>query len=222
MWWRDAGVDVLVEDEARDWLARALPQRSVAEEAPVATETPLPETLEAFLAYRLGDEVPDAKWGARIAPTGQAGAELMILLDQPEAEDATNGNLLSGAEGRLLDRMLAAIGQARDSVFLATVAVARPVSGTIPSEIEARLGELSRHLVALVKPRKLLLLGAAASRAGAGPDYSGARGRLRRVKDADDQMVMIASYHPRFLMERPAAKAEAWKHLQLLIGGNSL
>jgi DNA polymerase len=29
----------------------------------------------------------------------------------------------------------------------------------------------------------------------------------------------VASYHPRLLRERPAAKAEAWKDLQLLIGG---
>jgi len=29
----------------------------------------------------------------------------------------------------------------------------------------------------------------------------------------------VASFHPRFLLERPAAKAEAWKDLQLLIQG---
>jgi DNA polymerase len=29
----------------------------------------------------------------------------------------------------------------------------------------------------------------------------------------------IASFHPRFLLERPAQKAEAWRDLQLLIEG---
>jgi DNA polymerase len=29
----------------------------------------------------------------------------------------------------------------------------------------------------------------------------------------------VASFHPRFLLEKPAYKAEAWKDLQMLIGG---
>jgi hypothetical protein len=32
---------------------------------------------------------------------------------------------------------------------------------------------------------------------------------------------VVATFHPRFLIEKPAAKAEAWKDLQLLMGGIS-
>ena len=63
-WWRDAGVDMLVDDEPRDWLrpaaqlapiAPTLPRESVeplfetADVAPPAPLTPAAETLPATL-----------------------------------------------------------------------------------------------------------------------------------------------------------------------------
>jgi DNA polymerase len=219
-WWVEAGVDTLVDDDVRDWLARLpRPAAAPADAAPVAEI--LPDSLESFVAWRLGEDAPEAGWHSPLlAPQGDAGAPLMVLLDVPEAEDGETGTLLSGPEGRLLDRMLAAIGHSRANVHLATVALARPLSGAIPRDAEPRLFELARHHVQLARPGQLLLMGKLAQRAFTGSDDTGEMGRLQHVNHEDGTMRVLTSLHPRGLLQRPASKAEAWKHLQLLIGGD--
>ena len=84
----------------------------------------------------------------------------------------------------------------------------------------------------MVAPKRLLLLGNAASRAILGTELQAARGRLHGFNhktgetgsgsasgEASDETGVVASFHPRFLIEKPAAKAEAWKDLQMLMRG---
>ena len=222
-WWRDAGVDMFVEEEARDWLARTPPPAPVtAAEAVVAAPVAeaLPDTLEAFLEWRMGDAAPEAGWMTpRLGPTGPADAEWVIVTDVPEIEDSER--LMSGPAGRLLDRMLAAVGQSRESVYLLPLATARPVTGRIAPDDEPRLAELARHHLTLLKPAKLLLLGQSASNVLAGTMGNSLTNPIRLVNHFGANTVTVASYHPRFLLERPAAKGEAWKHLLLLSRGTA-
>ncbi|WP_319937486.1 uracil-DNA glycosylase family protein [Sphingomonas cannabina] len=218
-WWREAGVDTLVADQPRDWRVQATAIAATAA-APLpaeaeATAAPLPATLESFVAWRTGPDAPEAGWGMPLlAPEGDPAADLMIVVDCPEGEA-----LLDGAPGRLFDRMLAAIGRDRASIHLAALALARPVGGRLPPEMLPELTTLLRHHIALAAPKRLLVAGSAASRALIGTDSARARGSLRSVNLEVGTVDAVVSWHPRFLLERPAAKAEAWRDLQLLMGG---
>jgi len=225
-WWRDAGVDMLVDEDPRDWTAREAapavasnaPQPALAEPEP---EEQLPATLEAFIDWRFGSGAPESAWVEPIvAPMGNPAAPLMVITDFPESEGEAP-SLLAGPAGRLFDRMLAAIGLDRDSVYFAPLCAARPITGSVPREAEERLGELVRHHVALAAPQKLLLLGQTVSRAVLGADGGLQRGRLQPVNQENGQSLMVATFHPRFLLTRPAAKADAWKDLQLLLEGQA-
>src|SRR3546814_16360651 len=78
----------------------------------------LPDAIDAFEAWRIGPGAPEAGWpGSPIATRGNPAADLAIVVDMPEREDGET--LLSGAAGVLFDRMLAAIGRDRSSVYLA-------------------------------------------------------------------------------------------------------
>ncbi|MFL9842743.1 uracil-DNA glycosylase family protein [Sphingomonas sp. ST-64] len=223
-WWRDAGVDMLVDDAPRDWTARpASPVGEQTARGPVAPapepEAPLPATLEAFLDWRFGAAAPDAVPGEPLVfPEGDPGAPLMVVTDLPEYDGATPA-LLAGPAGALFDRILAAIGHSRDSIYLVPLCATRPITGQVPRELDEKLGELLRHLVGLTTPERLLLLGQSASRAilGTGP-ARGAHG-LTPFNHSGGQSPAVATFHPRFLLNKPAAKADAWKDLQLLIGG---
>ena len=228
-WWREAGVDTLIDENPRDWLAAPVePVRApatVRAPAPVMVRpvAPLPETLDAFLAWRMGDAAPDADWpGVRVGPQGSPGSALMVVIDCPERND-TPARLLGGDAGVLFDRMMAAIGQSRDTICLASMAVVAPPSGRLPARLDPLFADALRRHIALAAPRRLLVLGSAASRALFGMDVAQARGSLRGVNhDGREDKVglrAVASFSPRFLLERPAAKAQAWKDLQLLIGG---
>jgi len=229
-WWRDAGVDTLVDEAPRDWTAAppAPPEPPRRRSGPQAVAAPvlaaMPDTLAEFTAWRTGPEAPEAGWsGAPIAATGDPAADIMIMVDLPDREDSDSNMLLSGAAGRLFDRMLTAIGRDRTSIYLAPMCSVRPIAGRIAPEIEARLVAVARHHVALVAPKRLLLLGNAPSRALTGTDVARARGSLYAINlecgKTSVSVDVVASFHPRLLLERPAEKARAWKDLQMLIAG---
>jgi DNA polymerase len=214
-WWREAGVDVIVDDAPRDWLAA--PPAAAAVVPDGAGVDAMPATLAAFLEWRARDDLPDARWqGAAITAHGPAAAELMILADCPDRDD--DGALLSGGpSGRLFARMLSAIGVERAGVHIAALCQRRPTAGRIPRDDETRLATIARHHVALVGPKRLLLLGDAACRALVGTHLADARGRLHFVNHVGGTVRAVASHHPRFLIEKPACKAESWSDLQMLM-----
>ncbi|MCA1197488.1 uracil-DNA glycosylase [Sphingomonas sp. R647] len=226
-WWRDAGVDVLVEDDPRDWTARPAPTAQPETPGrPIPSgpepEAPLPATIEAFLDWRYGSGAPEAATGEPIAPAeGDHTAPLMVVTDLPEF-DGTAPALLDGAAGRLFDRILAAIGQSRESIYLVPLCAARPITGQVPRDLDEKLGEILRHHIALAAPQRLLLLGQATSRAVLGTDADKNREGLTPFNYSGGKSDVVAIRHPRFLLNKPAAKADAWKDLQLLIGGQSL
>jgi DNA polymerase len=227
-WWREAGVDTLVDDEPRNWLAPALERPAAAPQpemrarvtapAPPPVSAPLPETLDALLAWmRESADAPEARWGrTRLLPAGNAQADLMILIDAPDRGDAETGMLLSGALGALFDKMLAAIGRDRSSIWLASFATIRPV-GRVPEDAFKRLTAIARHHISLVAPKRLLIMGDLPSRALLGTEVMQARGELRPLNQGETTVHAVATFHPRLLDERPNYKAQAWKDLQLLM-----
>jgi DNA polymerase len=236
-WWRDAGVDTLVEDAPRDWLSNPLPFRGEGgerSEAGRGAESPptklplspdgerenLPPTLDALLAWMRGSaDVPEARWGrTRILPAGDASADLMILIDAPDRGDAEAGRLLSGPLGELFDKMLAAIGRDRSSIWLAPFATVRPI-GRVPQDAFQRLTQIARHHIGLVAPKRLLVMGDAPSRALIGTEVIPARGALHELNFGNVTVETVATFHPRLLDERPAFKKQAWNDLQMLTKG---
>lgn len=226
-WWHDAGADVFVADDPFDWLGAeqgeqaALPSSETAAGAQVPASLPaggLPDAWEAFQAWRVSQHAPESGWGVPVVgSSGPIDSDLMILVDCPEREERES--LLGGAAGRLFDRMLAAIGRSRADVHLASICTARPVAGRLPRELELQLGEIARHHVGLAAPRRLLVMGDAASRAILTANVMEARGRLQSLNHNGGKVTeVVASFHPRMLLERPALKAEAWRDLQMLTG----
>ncbi|WP_239018159.1 uracil-DNA glycosylase family protein [Sphingomonas flavalba] len=221
-WWREAGVDTLVGETPFAWLAppeRTSENKGNGEDAAAArAPTPLPGSIAALDAWLAGgDDVPGAAWGTtRIAAAGDPAAALMIVTGQPEPGDAGEGRLFGGALGQLFDRMLAAIGQTRESVYLAPIAPVRAPGGTVAPEVMERLGAIMRHRIALAGPKRVLVLGNAASRALLGTELRAARGSIRALKHGAGTVEAVASFPPRMLLEHPAAKAEAWKDLLLV------
>ena len=223
-WWLEAGVDTFVDETPRNWL-RPAPTRetreAVAAAAPAVTPEPdsLPATIAAMQARLADPALVAGAIGRPLAPVGDTAAGLMLLADMPEAEDAAAGQLLSGDAGRLLDRMLGAIGRDRASAYIAAVVPARPAGGRIAPALATELARLALHHVALAQPRMLLLLGDAPARAILGMGLAEARGRIHELNHRNATVGVVATFPPRFLLREQAAKAQAWQDLRLLLGG---
>lgn len=223
-WWEEAGVDTFVDDQPRDWLAAAPPPAAAIAEprtprggpAPSAVAVPsaLPGGLEAFRRFLLLDASVFGPPNTRIDAAGDPASGTMLILDMPEQGDRAAGSLLSGEVGQLFDKMLAAMSLSRAAVYLAPLSPARPASGRISSPALEVLGALMLHHIALAAPKRLLLLGDAPSRALLGCNAVEARGRAHQIAGAQGPVPAIASFHPRLLLQTPAAKKAAWDDLQ--------
>jgi DNA polymerase len=236
-WWRDAGVDVLVEEEPRNWLAEAKPVAKVgpaetqrasgqnarsAGSAPAAVAAPpiLPDTLADFLAWFATDtlSLPDFPVRQRLRPEGDPSNIPMIVTDVPERGDAAAGHLLSGDIGTLFDRMIAAWKIDRAHIYLTAMAPGRPASGQIDAVSLKILGPILTHHIRLAAPKKLWLMGEAASRAVLGTNVAEATGRLHQINYGGTSMEAIVTLHPRVLLREPKSKARVWEDMQRLIG----
>lgn len=231
-WWDDAGVDTLIDEAPRDWLARIEPpmaaQPPIAQprmapssapaSAPVPAPAPgFPDTLGAFQAWLATSEKLSMPLSARVAPAGDAASGLMVLVDLPEADDMMSGLLLSGAAGQLFDRMIAAMGRGRESLYLAAMAPGRPAGGYVDKASGQLFADLARHHVALARPRALLLMGEQPSRTFLDLGFVEARGRAHDVMLPGGATTAIATFHPRTLLQHPEQKKRAWEDLQLLM-----
>lgn len=224
-WWREAGLDTLVEDHPRDWLAKhapaaATPAAETATTPAKAPEPALPDTIDGLLAWlRDSADAPEAGWGGtRLLPSGNATADLIFLTDMPEAGDAEAGALIAGELGALFDRMLTAIGRDRQNIWLAPLTTVRPIGG-LPQAAMPRLTALARHQLGLLPAKRVLLMGDAPNRALLGAEAARLRGRLHTINLEGRTIEAVATIHPRLLLQRPTLKAEAWKDLQLLMKG---
>jgi DNA polymerase len=222
-WWSDAGVDCLVDEAPRDWLRPTAAATLRIDASTPRTEAPkpiLPDQLDLFRAYLVQEEsLPFALPAApRVCPSGDPAAGLMMLTHMPDAADCGAGALLSGPAGQLFDRMLAAIGRDRASIYLASLSCLRSPNGDFPGDSAAHCAALARHHVALAAPKALLLLGDACCKALLGLSVVQARGRWHALTTPVGEVATLASFHPSYLLDQPAAKRYAWADLQMLMG----
>jgi DNA polymerase len=218
-WWSDAGVDVLLDEAPRDWLN---PQKAVPVVAPAPLEvkgSAPPEQLGLFRAW-LAESValPYAAPSApRVCPSGDPESDLMILTDMPSSEDCAAGTLISGEAGRLFDRMLAAIGRSRETIYLAALSCLRSPDGRFNTDGAKSCAALARHHAGLVQPKALLIFGDAASKALLGLPLAQARGKWHDLATHAGPIRALVTLPPSYLLNQPAAKAHAWADLQRLV-----
>lgn len=239
LWWREMGVDTLIDEEPTPWLDRGKPINSSPrrrpgplgspgdEQAPASAgatsaPTPLPSTLIGLQQWLASD--PDIPEGGPVAQrlvfSGNPASELMILIDMPLMGDRDAGQLLAGEVGELTEKMLVAIGWDRETTYFATLCPGRSPAGMLGDGHLPRLGEIARHHIALAAPKQVWLMGDAVSRAILGMGMMDARGILHKINHAGGQTEAVVSFSPRFLHQNPKRKSDAWADMQLLIRGN--
>src|SRR5829696_2972470 len=216
-WWHDAGVDTIVGETPRDWLnpAPASGPAAAAAAAPAHAEA-FPAALDAFQAWLIdGDLALPVPAAGRVGPSGDPASGLMVLIDMPSAADIAASHLLSGEPGVLFDRMMAAIGRGRGSLYLASLSPARTASGALDAGAATRGAEIGRHHVGLVRPAALLLFGDACAKALLGGSVAQTRGKSHELETAAGKISTFATIRPEKLVSQPGLKKLAWDDLQM-------
>lgn len=213
-WWVEAGVDVAVVEEPRNWLRPAAPPTEKPQAATNVAE-PSPETLTGLQDWLASSiQLPLASATARrILPHGPENAAIMLLSDAPSLEDFASGQPIGGEAWTLAGKMLAAIGMGVDAAYSASLSCFHSPGARMTEADRAACAEIARKHIALARPKRLILFGDGPTRALLGQPLASARGHVHKVEGVRT----IATFHPRWLLQRPSDKAKAWADLLLLM-----
>lgn len=145
---------------------------------------------------------------------GNQQADWLIIGEAPGAEEDRRGEPFVGRAGQLLDQMLLAIGQSRESVFIANILKCRPPHNRDPKPAEAAAcrGYLERQ-IELVRPKIILAVGKIAAQNLLGSDDP--VGRMRGRPHDFGGIPLIVTYHPAYLIRSPSQKHKSWSDLCL-------
>ena len=145
---------------------------------------------------------------------GDRNADWLIVGEAPGAEEDAQGEPFVGQAGKLLDAMLAAIGLARGKVYITNVLKSRPPGNRNPEPDEvAACRPYLLAQIALIRPKIILALGRFAAQSLLETDETIAqlRGRVHRFQDVP----LVVTYHPAYLLRTLTDKARAWEDLCL-------
>lgn len=194
-----------------EWTRRVQPAATITETAPIAEEwTALQQSVAS--CQRCGLQACRTQ---TVFGVGDRQAEWMVVGEAPGAEEDAKGEPFVGAAGQLLNAMLAAIGLARESVFIANVLKCRPPGNRDPSPAE--IAECLPYLhqqIRQVRPRLILALGRVAAQSLLGTDkpLGSLRGSVHAAPPLNTPVVV--TYHPAYLLRTPAEKRKAWEDLK--------
>lgn len=203
------------------------PAPKVAEEAPPPAPIPVAEAVRNASLDEMREQVVACEAcglckGRRNAVFGHGGqpTRWLVVGEAPGEQEDRQGQPFVGRSGQLLDAMLSAVSMSRErDVFITNVIKCRPPGNRNPKpeEIAACSPYLMRQ-IALLKPQRILVLGRFAAQTLLGTDATigSLRGRIHQLKTEDGQQIpVVVSYHPAYLLRSPAEKARAWQDLKL-------
>lgn len=147
---------------------------------------------------------------------GPPQARLVFVGEGPGFDEDRQGLPFVGKAGKLLDKMIRAIGFLRQDVYICNVVKCRPPNNRTPNpdEIEVCSPFLIEQLHA-IRPRAICALGACAAQTllATSSPISRLRGKIHQWRG----IPLVCTYHPAYLLRTPEQKAAVWQDLLLVV-----
>jgi uracil-DNA glycosylase family 4 len=244
----EAGVDCALADEPIDRLADPdlVPAVSpIASAKPLIPAAPVPMArVETTLPPEAA--ILSAREAARTAPSlevlrallesfegcalkstatrlvfsdGNPQARIMFVGEAPGREEDLEGLPFVGRSGKLLDRMLAAIGLDRTNAYIANVIPWRPPGNRTPTPQETQIClPFIQRQIELVNPDVLVTLGNPSTQTllGKREGIMKTRGKWFEYHTGTRVIRALATFHPAYLLRSPSYKRMAWQDLRAI------
>jgi DNA polymerase len=145
---------------------------------------------------------------------GNPNARLMFIGEAPGRDEDIEGLPFVGRSGKLLDRMLAAIGLDRNSVYIANIVPWRPPGNRTPTPQETAIClPFTQRQIELVDPDVLVCLGNPSTQTllATKEGITRTRGRWFRYQAGTREIRAMPTFHPAFLLRNPISKRLVWR-----------
>jgi uracil-DNA glycosylase len=148
---------------------------------------------------------------------GNPQARVMFVGEAPGRDEDIEGLPFVGRSGKLLDRMIAAIGLDRSSAYIANVIPWRPPGNRTPTPQETQIClPFIQRQIELVNPDVLVTLGNPSTQTllSTRDGIMKTRGRWFDYDTGTRVIRAIATFHPAYLLRSPSYKRMSWQDLR--------
>jgi uracil-DNA glycosylase len=151
---------------------------------------------------------------------GDACAKLMVIGEGPGETEDVEGRPFVGRAGQLLEKMLAAIGLAREDVYICNTVKCRPTEpgprgpknrAPNPNEM-ANCRPFLDEQIDIIAPHAILALGAPAAKSFLGRDFQITKMRGRWY-DGPNGIPLMVTFHPAYVLRQTGGELTAVKRL---------
>ena len=205
-----AGIPAARGDAAQAPEAAIMSAREAARSAP--TLEALRELMEKFEGCALKSTATRL-----VFADGNPQARIMFVGEAPGREEDIEGLPFVGRSGKLLDRMMAAIGLDRSSVYIANVIPWRPPGNRTPTPQETQIClPFIQRQIELVNPDVLVTLGNPSTQTllSTREGIMKTRGKWLEYDTGSRVIRALATFHPAYLLRSPSYKRLAWQDLR--------
>jgi DNA polymerase len=148
---------------------------------------------------------------------GNPQARIMFVGEAPGREEDIEGLPFVGRSGKLLDRMISAIGLDRSSAYIANVIPWRPPGNRTPTPQETQIClPFIQRQIELVNPDVLVTLGNPSTQTllSTREGIMRTRGKWFDYDTGTRVIRALATFHPAYLLRSPSYKRMAWQDLR--------
>ena len=144
---------------------------------------------------------------------GSPKAKLVFVGEGPGRDEDLAGLPFVGEAGKLLTRIITAMGLTREEVYICNVVKCRPPNNRDPEEdeVEACLPFLKEQLN-LIRPQVVCTLGRVAGQALLGKEFKMTRERGSWYSFME--IPLMPTFHPAYLLRNPSAKRQVWEDIK--------
>jgi DNA polymerase len=145
---------------------------------------------------------------------GNPKSRVMFVGEAPGAEEDREGLPFVGRSGKLLDRMLAAIGLDRTQAYIANIVPWRPPGNRTPTPQESAIClPFIRRQIELANPDFLVCLGKPSMQTllGIKDGIRSVRGRWYDFDTGTRTIKALVTFHPAYLLRSPLEKRHSWR-----------
>jgi DNA polymerase len=150
---------------------------------------------------------------------GNPKARVMFVGEAPGRDEDIEGLPFVGRSGKLLDRMIAAIGLDRTKVYIANVIPWRPPGNRTPTPQETQIClPFIQRQIELVDPDVLVTLGNPSTQTllGTREGIMRTRGKWFEYDTGTRSIRALATFHPAYLLRSPSYKRMSWQDLRAI------
>lgn len=147
---------------------------------------------------------------------GNPKARLMFVGEGPGRDEDMQGKPFVGRSGKLLTKIIEAMGLTREDVYIGNVVKCRPPNNRTPEQNEMDTCEqFLFKQIRFINPEVIVCLGATAAKSILKTKSS--LGSLRGKFHSYSGTKLMVTYHPAALLRNPNFKKPAWEDMQVVM-----